>query len=253
LIPNRALWHSIGHAISAFFGEIPGTETRFYESGWSVCTGEPVVDFNCASVYGTESAAQALEQIAQVFADRQVPFMLSMAEEVARQLEDQAKRLGLRNAGGASLMCLKSASLEPGEAPPGLTVHRADESCLVEFADLASTIFSLPRDSVAKVFVPSLLAKDQLALYLARSNGAPAGVTILSLDGDKVGVWCMGTAPNFRRRGIGRALLLAAMEKHHTADTTFFLTPTPEGRKLYEKVGFRDVTRGQAWTNLPIS
>ena len=64
----------------------------------------------------------------------------------------------------------------------------------------------------------------------------------VSGPGPLAGIWSMATPPELQRRGAGRAALLGAMRTARDSGArTFYLMATPEGKPLYDSVGFRTV------------
>jgi GNAT superfamily N-acetyltransferase len=62
------------------------------------------------------------------------------------------------------------------------------------------------------------------------------------------GIYDMGVADDERRRGIGTALTLAALELGRTQGCGIAtLNATPEGASLYGTLGFRQVGIAQTW------
>jgi ribosomal protein S18 acetylase RimI-like enzyme len=62
------------------------------------------------------------------------------------------------------------------------------------------------------------------------------------------GIYDMGVAAHERRRGIGRALTLAALQLGRAQGCALAtLNATPEGELLYRAVGFRSVGVAQTW------
>jgi N-acetylglutamate synthase len=245
----------MGDALSIFFSATPGYEARLLGSAWMVSTGEPVVDLNCAAIVSQESASEILREFHSALASLQVPFMICLADEVAAALESVAKSLGLQSAGRVQVMSFETDRLEPARGPEGLSIERvASVTGLQNIARLSAEIFGLPLESLRRVFAPKLLERTELAIYQATMDGEPAGVAVLTHHEPYVGIWSMGTAAEFRRRGVGSSLLIHAMhEQLGPASTTFFLLPTPQGLPLYERIGFRTATTGQVWAGLATS
>jgi ribosomal protein S18 acetylase RimI-like enzyme len=66
------------------------------------------------------------------------------------------------------------------------------------------------------------------------------------------GIYDMGVSPDHRRRGIGRALTLAACRLAHELGCTHaVLNATPEGELLYRTVGFERLGEGRTWWRHP--
>jgi GNAT superfamily N-acetyltransferase len=238
----------MGDALMGFFGATPGFRARQLESAWMISTGEPVLDLNCATI--DDGAPEGtLESFHGELYERDVPFLICLSGSVATELAPVANRLGLRYAGPSTVMCYVPDLLDLHEGPIGFGMGRVgDRADLEACGELAAQIFGLPIESVRNIFKPQLLANPGIAVYLALLDGEPAGSVVLSLHEREVGIWCMGTAAACRRRGVGSALLLNAMREHWFPGRRYFLLPTPEGLPLYQRIGFRTSTTGQAWT-----
>jgi GNAT superfamily N-acetyltransferase len=117
----------------------------------------------------------------------------------------------------------------------------------------------LPWDSESAAAVRSRLAGDQprRVWHLgAWRGGKPVGHATLNVTTGRLGVagiYDMGVAAHERRRGIGRALTLAALQLGATQGcAAATLNATPEGELLYRAVGFLSVGVAQTWwLNLP--
>jgi GNAT superfamily N-acetyltransferase len=67
-------------------------------------------------------------------------------------------------------------------------------------------------------------------------------------DGVDVGVYTVGTAPNWRRRGLARALMLHVLaDAYRRGARTTSLQSTRMGEPLYARLGFRSVGRYEEW------
>lgn len=67
-------------------------------------------------------------------------------------------------------------------------------------------------------------------------------------DGQDVGVYAVGTVPQYRRRGIARALMLHVLADAYMAGArTASLQSTPMGAPLYASLGFRAIGRYEEW------
>ncbi|MFF0345201.1 GNAT family N-acetyltransferase [Kribbella sp. NPDC004875] len=97
--------------------------------------------------------------------------------------------------------------------------------------------------SLGEPFVTdAVLAHPGITVYIAMVDGQVAGTGITMLD-DKgwLGVYSGGTVPAFRRRGLGRALLLHRLTEGRRAGAhTAYLQSSEMGRPLHEKLGFLD-------------
>ena len=83
---------------------------------------------------------------------------------------------------------------------------------------------------------------------VAIEQDEPVGHAIINLVDDHAGLFNVGVSGRYRHRGIGTSLTLAAMRaaREHGA-VTMNLNSTPAGKKLYERLGFRQFGIGQTW------
>lgn len=75
--------------------------------------------------------------------------------------------------------------------------------------------------------------------FLACYGGAPAGIGTLYCRGDVAGIYNMATLPDFRRRGLARAVLTRLLDEAAGLGCDLVgLTPTDMGESLYTSMGF---------------
>ncbi|HEX3989279.1 MAG TPA: GNAT family N-acetyltransferase [Verrucomicrobiae bacterium] len=93
------------------------------------------------------------------------------------------------------------------------------------------------------------LAMQPKGCFLAELDGAQAGTATTVVYGSGLAwVGMLLVHPDFRRRGVGRALLLRCIE--HLQDLKvkcIKLDATPEGRLVYEKLGFKEGWSLRRW------
>jgi ribosomal protein S18 acetylase RimI-like enzyme len=83
-------------------------------------------------------------------------------------------------------------------------------------------------------------------------DGRIAGHAAMNPWRGVAGIYSMGVAPAHRRKGIGRALTIAACRiAADRACTHATLNATGEGELLYRAVGFESLGRGQTWWYSP--
>ena len=110
----------------------------------------------------------------------------------------------------------------------------------------ASSLFGAPPDDDA---VRAYLASPTDHLFIAYLAGRPAGFAraheLRRLDGlrPKLMLYEIGTAPRFRRRGVGRALVEAAKELGRARNATLMFVITSSrntaAMRLYASTGGR--------------
>ena len=86
------------------------------------------------------------------------------------------------------------------------------------------------------------LATEPDGCFLAEWSGAPAGTATTTVYGPELAwIGMMLVHPDFRRRGIGRALLQRCVEHLRGRGVRCIkLDATPLGKKVYDELGFKD-------------
>ncbi|GAA2336468.1 GNAT family N-acetyltransferase [Dactylosporangium salmoneum] len=95
------------------------------------------------------------------------------------------------------------------------------------------------------VVLPPVLLEGA-ELYLAHLDGEPAGACLVVEQDEAVGVYFVTTMPQFRSRGVGRALMHALLRRFDDRPVT--LTASRLGRPLYESLGFERIADAAWWS-----
>lgn len=129
----------------------------------------------------------------------------------------------------------------------GLQIEVATNGDAAAEATLTSAAgFGMPpalADQMASIYRAVGEHRDGSSRYfLARLDGRPVGAALGTVDGDAVGIYNVGTIPAARGRGIGRAVMLAALlDGRRRGATIGVLEASVMGRPVYERLGFRDI------------
>jgi len=147
----------------------------------------------------------------------------------------------------------------PEPAPDGIAIrpveteddlHRWLEANLEGFAEDDSD-----REAMRSAFptvhgMAGTTADGSMAGFYAEAEGTPAGAAMVFVDpATRVAIvgW-VGTNPAFRRRGIGRAVTLAAVLAGFDLDASVLaLQSSPMGLPVYTKMGFETITGYKIW------
>lgn len=93
----------------------------------------------------------------------------------------------------------------------------------------------------------AMAQRPGLDFHLARrESGEPAGACASFFDGTVGGIYWVGTLPEHRSHGVGRAVMISAL-RHLGPDVPATLTATAAGQPLYESLGFRTVAESTWW------
>ena len=86
-----------------------------------------------------------------------------------------------------------------------------------------------------------------LVAWLAEEDGRPVAQVALRLNGDSGELLNVYTAPAFRRRGLGSALVdMSLAEADKLGLRRVLLQPTEDSRRIYERRGFRGGSRSMS-------
>lgn len=216
--------------------------------------------------FGAEAADRRIAEIADAYAARGTGFMWWSAPfHTPHDLGDRLQRAGLRLEGGAPAMAMDLHDL-PGDEPPpaGLEIEGVRDA-----AGLEAMIDVIRQDSPAVdgmpspmpprfveallEAIPSRLGDEPLPLrYVGRIDGRPVATSRLSIGGGVAGVYTVLTLPEFRGRGIGRAMTLAALRAGRELGYRIgVLQSTEEGYPVYRRLGFREIFTYQVYERLP--
>lgn len=137
--------------------------------------------------------------------------------------------------------------------PVGLTIDKAIglDGIILHFRILAEAFASEFR-MVEPVCDPGLI-DPRIALFVGRLDGEPVACAVALLTDEPercVGVFNIGTLPAHRGKGIGRAMTAhaAAHGRDAWGCRVAALQASEAGYPLYRAMGYREVTRWQAWT-----
>jgi GNAT superfamily N-acetyltransferase len=128
------------------------------------------------------------------------------------------------------------------DLPDGLPSHPGVLETTVAVASLASDV-PIPADAV-----PSCHGGDDIDGWVFIEDEVAVAGAWTYRAGRDVGVYAVGTAPQWRRRGLARSLMLHVLANayRHGARTAS-LQSTRMGEPLYRSLGFRPVGRYDEW------
>jgi GNAT superfamily N-acetyltransferase len=232
-----ATWAMLGRSIGADVAE-SGPLTL-------VAIGIPLAFFNGAFVRAsTDEPERLVAEAIDFFAQRELPWLLWVRENVATALLDAGRRLGLRDAGGPPGMGLDPIPECP-PPPPELTIEIATTAeALVDHASMLRDGFGMPQHVVDRLIRPGLLDEPRAAAFVGRVDGTPVSSSLLAVTGPTAGVYNVATPEPFRGKGYGAALTWAAIaEGARRGCTHAVLQASPSGYPVYQRMGFTDIGR----------
>ena len=192
---------------------------------------------------GRFPAARGRERRARRRSDRGV--LLVVAATRPPDLHARLLALGFEEGWQAHWMAIELDRLRPAGVPHGVVVAEAGEGW---------TPTTLPYDGVESTSARHVLARARPRRVWhvgAWRDGRPVAHAVVSVTAGRLGVaglYDVGVERAERRRGIGRAVTLAALGVARSLGCgVATLNATPEGEALYRAMGFRSVGVAQTW------
>jgi len=161
-----------------------------------------------------------------------------------RRSRQMFEKHGLRHS--VDLPGMVADHLDPPVRPlPSVDVRRVRNGATREaFCSIGSLCFHVPLPWFREVF-DSESVWDGFAGYVGYLDGEPVSTTAIVMGCGAIGVYNVATIPERQRQGFGEAVMryaVADAERAHGASHVI-LQSTPAGYHLYERMGFREVTR----------
>lgn len=227
---------------------LPGSE-RGVEGGaeWFL-TGVPFPLFNgvLSGIMPNEAIDQSIDSILHIFRRRDLPMIWSVTP--ASRPRDIGRYLlahGLRHAGDAPSMACDLNGLPAGPSfPDGVVIQSVrDEATLLRWCQVLVAVFEFPAFVSQALFeVMAIIGFEpdaQVKNYVGLEGSHVTCVSTLVLAGGVAGIYNVGTIPQHRRRGLGRAITLAPLlEARDLGYRLGVLQSTEMGYPVYSALGF---------------
>jgi ribosomal protein S18 acetylase RimI-like enzyme len=160
-----------------------------------------------------------------------------------RNARRQLERHGLRHS--VDLPGMAAERLAPAvRRLPEIEVRRvAGEPLRTSFCAIGSVCFHVPMTWMQEVFDNDSVWSG-FAAYVGYVDGEPVSTTAVVVGCGVAGVYNVATLPGLRRCGYGEAVMRHALEqarREHGVERSI-LQSTPQGYRLYERMGYRKVT-----------
>ena len=103
-------------------------------------------------------------------------------------------------------------------------------------------------EPVAEHKLPAPDTHSDIQAWALVSNGFAVTSALTYTSGCDVGIYAVGTAPDWQRRGLARRLMLHVLaDAHRRGARTASLQSTGVGESLYRSLGFHSVGRYEEW------
>jgi GNAT superfamily N-acetyltransferase len=208
--------------------------------------------FNAAFLSGpVENVAEldeGLSRAAGHFRTRGIRWSFWICEDwlsgpARRALPSKCERAGLRlcaDMPGMVARRLRAAK----RALPRLEYVRVESArTLQDFHGIGSVCFHVPLDWFTEVFDASMPAgRPRFHCWVGYLDGLPVATAACMRTGGVLGLYNVATAPGHRKRGVAEAITRHVIDAYEGVDSVV-LQSTAHGFGLYDRIGFRSVTR----------
>jgi len=194
------------------------------------------------------SARETFDRIRSFYREHRSPFSIQLRKHKDRDLEDicrAEKMLLISEAPG--MVIDRPLPLAP--LPEGLQIRYASDTAgLLDFTSVVRDSYQslgMPASVATQIFAsPERLVQPQLEWMIACHSGRPVSVAMSLFSHGVAGLYWVGTMQNERGKGYARACVRAitnaAFERHAAL---VVLQASKFGAPLYERMGFREITR----------
>lgn len=210
--------------------------------------------FNAAFMSEHVASVQALEQRLEVASEyfygqnMRWSFWICedwLSEDVRRKLSRTCDAFGLRLSSDMPGLAAEAVLPASRKLPVADIRQVRSAETLYDFRSIGSTSFRVPFAWFSEVFDHAVVGRDEFVCWVAYADGTPvATAATVTLDG-VIGVYNVATSPDYRKRGYAEAItrhVIDAAARRDRAET-LILQSTSLGLRLYERMGFRVVSR----------
>lgn len=113
------------------------------------------------------------------------------------------------------------------------------------FTHISSIAFHIPFPTSRQIYNEERSWRGDFKGYVGYADGIPVATTAIMVAAGAVGVYSVSTLPDHRGKGFGEALLREVLQQtfKETGVERTVLQSTPAGHAMYEKMGYRAVTK----------
>ncbi|MBI1331643.1 MAG: GNAT family N-acetyltransferase [Armatimonadetes bacterium] len=231
----------------------PAGYTPLASGGLMVITGLPHPLANMA----IDPSADELEPCAKALGASGCPSMLVFTTHDATAFEAEVTRFGFSEPSKTPAMAVDLAELNQTAMPDGYTFHRlmphqdarpwmraAEESFQVPYA-VCEILCSFEGESEGR-------PDDDVQFFMAMCEDEVVAVSALVLADGVAGMYCVGTLPDHRGKGLGAHLTAEPLRlARNLGYRVGVLQASKLGYPVYERLGFRTVASMRIATRMP--
>lgn len=206
-------------------------------------TGSALATFNGVFSDG-EAYAADIEAYTDLAAG--LPWSVFSRSEPSAELRAAAAEAGLTATVTSPVMTLSPRALQ--ESSEDVDVRRVDTGDRSQYLDALSHCYGGPLGVWSDLISAAFMESPATTSYLLEVEGEVVATAFGVLTEGMIGVYCIGTRPESRRHGYGRAATEAVLRDGFAAGAQgAYLMSTDMGFPVYRSMGFQTV---ETWTNL---
>lgn len=238
---------SIAEGLALLYQNAPGFAQYRSENAFLVLSGEKVAELNNLIILEEQATSSQLSQFLSSFPRIELPLIVFSVSKNISPLNLQPNISFSRRF--EMPVMLRDANPSKLFTPAYTIILARKISELASAREIIASAFQLPLDAIKRAFGDELLKNDRVRIFLGATSDRYTSALITTRHRKTIGIWCMGTLPEFQRQGIGRAALEFALQWHtsHGAES-FFLCSSESGKKLYQTSGFKSITGAKVWS-----
>ncbi len=175
-----------------------------------------------------------------------------LAPPARRVLNRSFDRAGLRIASEMPGM-VAEALRPPKRALPDLDCYPVDSpESLADFQGIGSLCFHVPLLWFTEVFDAAMLThRPRFECWVGYHEGLPVATAATVRTGEVLGLYNVATEPGHRKRGYAEAITRHVVAHAAPRPEALVLQSTTHGLRMYERLGFRTVTRILVYNSMP--
>ena len=222
---------------------VHGAETHAFGGIMAYSTRLPIAMFNGAVVLARARPREVRAAVRWLI-EGDAPFEFFVRSEHADEVAVTLAPFGLaRIAQPYPGMVVHAAVTMPPTAL-GVAVRVVDDAATLDEHRAVLVEGGLAPDVALRMFPASWLTDPDVRILTGLLDGRPVGTGLAIRTGATSGVYNIGTRTSARRRGVGAAVTVAAVEAGRTwGCDPIVLQSTEMGERLYRELGFRIVVR----------
>jgi GNAT superfamily N-acetyltransferase len=205
------------------------------------------IAFLTQAIGSQRDLAAVLDECREFYGKRRVRWSFWLCEDLLhpasrRAGRDLFARVGMRQISQAPGMAAEALAPPSHDLPEIECRPVTDAVTRHAFAGLTSTCFDIPFSVSRAVYEPDTAWAGDYRGFVGFVRGHPISMLALVRAEGALGIYSLGTLPEYRRRGYGEALLRATLAEQQPGEL-LVLESTEAGYPLYRQMGFHDAAK----------